>query len=311
MYSIGVDLGGTKILTGVLDEQGTLHHTLEVPTMATDGPDAVIHRIRGTVDQMLHRVGHANVIGIGIGAPGPLNPHTGTVLGPPNLPGWDHIPLRDKLHEVYGLPVYLENDANAAAIAEHRFGAGQGSRQMVYITVSTGIGGGVVVDGQVRQGAAGGFAEIGHMIVDPAGARCHCGNRGCLEAVASGTAIARMASEAFRRDLTAEQVAELAARGDKKARQVLDTAFSYLGIGLVNIVNLYDPDLIVIGGGVARIGPPLFDALHEAVLHNYFRQSYGMDVPIVPAHLGTKAGVIGAAALPWLACRTAVDSHPC
>ncbi|WP_067932764.1 ROK family protein [Alicyclobacillus kakegawensis] len=301
MYSIGVDLGGTKILTGVLDEQGTLQHTLELPTMAADGPDAVIRRMRDTIDRMLDRVGRANVIGIGIGAPGPLNPHTGMVLGPPNLPGWDQIPLRDELHEVYGLPVYLENDANAAAVAEHRFGAGQGSLQMVYITVSTGIGGGVVIDGQVRQGAAGGFAEIGHMIVDPDGARCNCGNRGCLEAVASGTAIARMASEAFGRALTAEQVAELAMRGDNKAQQVLDTAFYYLGIGLVNIVNLYDPDLIVIGGGVARIGQPLFAALLQALGSNYFRRSYGMDVPIVPAQLGAKAGVIGAAALPWLA----------
>ncbi|WP_026962136.1 ROK family protein [Alicyclobacillus herbarius] len=305
MYSIGVDLGGTKILTGVLDEQGELHHTLEVPTLAARGPEAVIQRIRSTVDEMLNRVGRANVLGLGVGAPGPLNPHTGTVLGPPNLPGWDCIPLRDELQAVYGLPVYLENDANAAAVAEHRFGAGQGSRNMVYITVSTGIGGGVVIDGQVRQGAAGGFAEIGHMIVDPSGVPCNCGNRGCLEAVASGTAIARMATEAFGRGLTAQEVADLAAGGNAKARQVLDTAFRYLGIGVVNIVNLFDPDLIVIGGGVARIGQPLFDAIHEALMHNDFRRNYGMDVPIVPARLGTKAGVIGAAALPWLASEQA------
>jgi glucokinase len=301
VYSIGVDLGGTKICTGVLDEQGTLLHSLEIPTLAEGGPDAVIARIRQTIDEVLDRYAQDEIAGIGVGAPGPLNPHTGMVLGPPNLPGWDSIPLRDELRQMYSLPVYLENDANAAAVAEHRYGAGVGSRHMVYITVSTGIGGGVVIDGQVRQGAAGGFAEIGHTIVDPAGARCRCGNRGCLEAVASGTAIARMGSEVYQRPVTAEQVAEWAAAGDAKAQQVLDTAFRYLGIGLINVVNLFDPDLIVIGGGVARIGQPLFGALRQALRSNYFRKSYGMDVPIVPAQLGSKAGVIGAAALPLLA----------
>jgi glucokinase len=299
VYSIGVDLGGTKICTGIIDEQGVLVHSHETPTLAEKGPEAVIERIKATIDAALEQARGTEVAGIGIGAPGPLNPYRGVVLGPPNLPGWDEIPLAKMIHEAYKLPVYLENDANAAAIAEHRFGAGKGTQQMVYITVSTGIGAGVVVDGQVRQGATGAFGELGHIIVDPDGPPCSCGNRGCLEAVASGTAIARMAREVYGKPITAKEVAALAEDGDQTAQQILDKAFRFLGLGLVNAVNLFDPEVIVVGGGVAQIGDPLFNVLRECVAANRFHHA-SANIRVVPAQLGTKAGVIGAAAIPLI-----------
>jgi glucokinase len=282
-----------------MDEQGALVFAHETPTRAEEGPEAVIGRIKATIDMALEHARGTAIAGIGIGAPGPLNPYRGVVLGPPNLPGWDEIPLAKEIQEAFSLPVYLENDCNAAAIAEHRFVAGKGTRHMVYITVSTGIGAGVVVDGTVRQGATGAFGEIGHIIVDPDGPPCPCGNRGCLEAVASGTAIARMAREIYGQSISAKEVAALAEQGDATAKQILETAFHFLGIGLVNAVNLFDPEVIVVGGGVAQIGDPLFKVVRERVAANRFHHS-SANVKVVPAELGTKAGVIGAAAIPLL-----------
>ena len=299
MYSIGVDVGGTKICTGIMDETGTLIQSLEVPTLAVEGPEAVIRRIKDTILAMFQHVSREYILGIGIGAPGPLNPHTGTIQDPPNLPGWDGIRLPEMIQNDVSLPVYLDNDANAAAVAEHRYGAGAGAKNMVYVTVSTGIGAGVVVDGRVRQGATGSFGEIGHTIIQPDGPLCTCGNRGCLEALASGTAIQRKAREVFGCDMTAKEVAELAATGEARAQSILDVTFRYLGIGLVNLVNLFDPEVMVIGGGLSQIGEPMFRALREALSANRFHPT-PTNTRLCAAQLGTKAGVIGAASLPFV-----------
>lgn len=299
MYSIGVDLGGTKILTGLVNDTGVIERTVEVPTGASEGPDAVIERIVRSVQEVKGAVPNEHLYGIGIGAPGPLNPKDGVVLSPPNLPGWDNIPLRDRVGQRFGLPCFLENDANAAALAEHRFGAGQGTTDMIYITVSTGIGAGLILDGKLYHGSGGFAGEVGHIVVDTNGPVCTCGNTGCLEAVSSGTAIAREASIVFGRQCTAKEVAELAEQGNQDAITILDRAFAYLGAGIVSLVNLFNPSKIVIGGGVSHTGDAMFRQLSAAVQEKAFEAPRSM-VTIVPAQLGVNSGMLGGATLPML-----------
>jgi glucokinase len=297
MYSIGIDLGGTKIATALCNESGEIIWRTEVSTQATAGPQAVMARMVASAREAQQQAGQDKIVGIGIGAPGPLNPKTGIVAAPPNLPGWDEIYLVNDFERVMGLPTHLENDANAAALAEWFLGAGCKVDNMFYITVSTGIGSGAVVDGKVRHGTTGAFAELGHMVIDMNGPRCNCGNHGCLEAFASGTAISRMAREQLGVDWGADQLAAAAERGNSKAQSILEQAYHALGIGIMNVVNLFDPSIIVVGGGVSRIGDPLFRALNRAVHENRFRPA--SNIPVVPARLGTDAGVIGAALLPF------------
>jgi len=299
MYTIGIDLGGTKIATALADDNGHIVKRVEVPTHAAEGPDAVIERMADTARKVMAGVQTRGIVGVGIGAPGPLNPRTGMVLGPPNLPGWNVIPLQQRMEALLELPVVIDNDANVAAIAECRLGAGHGAENMLYVTVSTGIGGGVIMDGSIRHGASGLAAEIGHIIVDVNGPLCNCGNRGCLEAVASGTAIRRLAQERLGQAWGAREVAAAAASGDGLAASLLDDAFRWLGIGLINAVQLFDPAVIVIGGGVAQIGQPMFDTLQQVLDGNLFRTG-SPAVRVVPAALGTQSGVIGAALLPWM-----------
>jgi glucokinase len=300
MYSIGVDLGGTKICTGLLNEAGNLVASVEVPTEAQYGPQHVMDRIYETIRKILDQVNREALAGIGIAAPGPLDYKTGVLLSPPNLPGWDRIPLRDIIAEKTGLSTYLDNDANAAAIAEYLYGAGERAENMVYVTVSTGIGAGLILDGKIRRGQTGSSAEVGHMIIEVDGTPCLCGNKGCLEVLASGTAIARTASDVYGKPLNTKQVVDLANQGDDKARQILDYAFHALGIGMLNVVNLFDPSVIVIGGGVSQIGEPLFRAVRAELAANLFRAASLHPVQVVPARLGTRAGVIGAGALSFL-----------
>jgi glucokinase len=300
LYGIGVDLGGTKICTGVVNESGKLLFSTEVSTDARDGLTAVLGRIFSTIEYVMQRVDRRQFLGIGIAAPGPLDYHKGELLSPPNLPGWDAVPLRDIVSERFGLPTYLDNDANAATVAEHLFGAGERADNMVYVTVSTGIGAGLVMDGRLRRGHTGSAAEVGHMIVQQDGPKCNCGNKGCLEAVASGTGIARRAKEVYGKELSAKEVVTLANQGDGAAEKILDDAFHALGIGMVNVVNLFDPSVIVIGGGLSQIGDMLFEPVRLEVANNRFRGTAASKVRVVPARLGTKAGVIGAGVLPML-----------
>ncbi|GMA65032.1 ROK family protein [Alicyclobacillus fastidiosus] len=297
MYSIGVDLGGTKILTGLVDESGVIYKTVECPTAAQQGPDAVIDQLIRSIDEVAGSVERKEICGIGIGAPGPLNPVTGVVLSPPNLPGWDNIPLRQIIEAKCGLPTFLENDANVAALAEHRFGAGRGVEDMVYITVSTGVGAGLILNGRLYGGAGGYAGEVGHTVVDTNGRLCDCGNRGCLEAVASGTAIARKAEQVFQRPMSAKDVAIMAENGSLEAKAILDEAMHYLGMGIVSIVNVFNSSRIVIGGGVSRIGDAMFEPLRHAVRELAFPAPAAM-VEIMPAELGLNSGLLGGAALP-------------
>lgn len=307
---IGVDLGGTKIASALVDADMRMIDRVTVATMPGEGPDAVIGRMLGTVQDLTTRHGYdvGDARAIGIGCPGPLDHKTGTVLDAPNLM-WKDVSVAGPMAEITGRPVYLENDANVAALAENRMGAGRGARHMMYVTVSTGIGSGLILDGKLYVGAAGAAGELGHVTMLADGPLCGCGNRGCLESLASGTAIARRAREiatrpggegilkAARGDISAidaRLVASAATAGDAAAAAIMRVAFEYLGIAIANVVNLLNLDMVVIGGGVARVGNVLFDTVRRLVELRSFA-CMAREVRVVPASLGADAGALGAA----------------
>jgi len=310
---IGIDLGGTKISTALIDSAGTIITHDYRETRATEGQKAVIERMLDAARRVMAQAGvnQAQVAAAGIGAPGPLDVEAGVVVAPPNLPGWDRVPLRRLIENRLGITTFLENDANAAALGEHRFGAGRGVEHMIYVTASTGIGGGLILNGRLYHGASGMAGEIGHITIIPYGPLCGCGNRGCLEALAAGTAIARQARARVARGaptliadlaggdperVTAKLVAEAASQGDVEAQEVLAEAMHYLGIGMANLVNLFNPQLIVIGGGLTNIGEMLFGPVQRAIDRRAL-PTLAQGVRVVRAELGDNAGVLGAAAV--------------
>lgn len=311
-YLAGVDLGGTKILTVLADSDGGIAAEIEVPTEAGGGYAHVLDRIAATVEAVCRQAGvpWEVVAAVGAGAPGPLDSRTGVIHQAPNL-GWRDVPFGDDLAARLGRPVYLENDANLGALGEYTFGAGRGSADMVFVTVSTGIGGGLILRGGIYSGAGGGAGEIGHIKVVPDGPRCGCGARGCLEAVASGTAIARRARELIAAGagtavlqqaggdperVTAGTVAAAARAGDPEARSILDEAVGYLGTGLAAVLNLLNPELVVLGGGVMKSADLLWDTLDRVLRAQALDTAYRR-VRLVQGVLGGRAGALGAVAL--------------
>ncbi len=243
-------------------------------------------------------------------AAGPLDLGRGVVTTPPNLPGWRDVPLRDMLRRAFGLPVLLENDANAQGYGEYRFGAGKGARHLLFVTVSTGIGGGIVLDGRIYHGASGAAGEVGHLPLDPAGPPCGAGHPGDLEAMASGLAIAREAETALQqgrcpvlarlagegREVTAETVTEAALLGDAGAIGIIQRAGRYLGMGLAGLVNVLNPDTVVLGGGLTNIGDLYLAPAREELARRAFPQALA-DVRVAIGSLGEQAGALGAVAL--------------
>jgi glucokinase len=311
-YVAGVDLGGTKILTVLANEAGDILAEVEVATEPEQGYGAVLDRITETVLRACGQAGVrvGQVAAVGAGAPGPLDPATGVIHQAPNL-GWREAPFRDNLAERLGRPVFLENDANLGALGEYTFGAGRGCNEMVFVTVSTGIGGGLIRRGEISGGAGGGAGEIGHIKVVPDGPRCGCGDRGCLEAVASGTAIARRARELIAggagagiaariggeaEKVTAATVSAAAGAGDPEARAILDEAARYLGLGLATVLNLLNPELLVLGGGVMRSGRQFWEPMESSLREHSLESAYRR-VSLVPAALGGRMGAMGAVAL--------------
>ncbi|MEJ2560635.1 MAG: ROK family protein, partial [Anaerolineae bacterium] len=297
-HYIVVDLGGTQIRAALATSPNRLYQTIRMETLADQGPDVVIRRLESAVRQVAGET-WADVDAIGIVSPGPLDPWLGVILEAPNLPGWENLPLKDRLSSSLNRPVVLGNDANFAALAEQRFGAGQGKRHMIYITVSTGIGGGVIIDDKLLLGVGGLAAEVGHMTLEPYGPLCTCGNRGCLEALASGPAIARDARDRIAagqassilplaeddpQRITAELVGRAATQGDPLAIELLQQAGFYIGVGIVNLMNLFNPGIIVIGGGVSQVGNLLFEPIRQTVQAR-IGHFYWENCPIVPAAL--------------------------
>ncbi|RWL95820.1 MAG: ROK family protein [Mesorhizobium sp.] len=306
--ALAFDLGGTELRSALVERSGDVVARVSEPTLAGAGSEAVISQIIALAGKLLKEHPRAKVVGIGMCAPGPLDPKAGIVIGPPTLSGWHNVPMIDILSRQFGLPVRLENDANAAALGEWRFGAGRSAGSLVFVTVSTGIGGGVIADGHIYHGRRGLAAEIGHMTITGEGDRCFCGNVGCFEAVASGTALGRRATRLtapgdgslLRRlsndgDVSARHVIEAARTGDAAARDLVEAEAKWLGIGFTNLLHLYSPEVIVMGGGLAN-GFDLLAPGIRATIEERAMQAY-RDVPIVPAELGDRAGLVGAASL--------------
>lgn len=309
---LGIDLGGTKILTAIVDPAGNMLSRDHSVTPAAKGPDAVIQSILNSVNHALKQsaVSPASLRAVGVGAPGLSNPETGVLFTSPNLPGWQDVPLREIIEKSLGKRAYLINDANAAALGELYFGAATGARNFIYITVSTGIGGGIVIDEKIYTGTLGISGEVGHMTINDQGPLCNCGNRGCWETLASGTALAREARREIQEGavttlleyaggdlekVTAEGIHKAAQGGDGLARRLIERTGYYLGVGLANLINLFNPELIVIGGGMSNIGDMLLKPAFLEAGRRAFKQSYAA-VRFAQAELGRNSGVLGAAA---------------
>ncbi len=312
---IGIDVGGTKVAGGLVTQKGRLVESQVVPTHADKGFRRSYAQITHLVDRLLRAAGGAkNVKGIGICAPGPLNPKTGVVLNPPNLPGWRNIQLARQVTKEFGLPARVENDANAAGLAEVLFGAAVGYKDVFYVTVSTGIGTGIIIDRKIYHGKNGIAGEGGHVSIDfHSPYRCGCGTYGCIEALAAGPGMARRARVMLEQEHSArsalrelvgghsEQITPLmiqqaAQQGDRVAKAVLDETGFYLGVWLAGMITLFDPEAIVIGGGVARIGKPLFDKIRETI-PGHTINGFAAKTPILPAKLHNNVGVYGAASV--------------
>jgi glucokinase len=293
---LGLDIGGTKLAAGVVDDSGRVHSFLVTPSEAARGPEEMLPRLFELGRRAVEESDLA-IEAVGIGCGGPLDAAKGLLLSPPHLPGWRDVPVTALAEQVFGRPATLENDATAAAAAEHRYGAGVGVRNMIYLTLSTGVGGGIVVDGRLYRGAVGNGGELGHVTVDWHGRECRgCGRRGCLEAYVSGTSIAERSREAGLPYATAEEVAATARAGDAPAVAVWDETVEALACGLTSIVNLFEPELVVVGGGVARAGEQLLGPARAWVLEHAMGPAGGA-VRIVAAALGDQVGVVGAAAI--------------
>ena len=303
---IGVDLGGTQIRVARLDENLQILQREKTLTKDEEGLDATLNRIK----ELIHKVlpdDDTKVAGIGVSAPGPLNPETGVIVRPPNLKGWVDVPLADILNEEFNVPVFVGNDANVAALAETVLGAARGYRHVIYITVSTGIGSGIIIDGHLLLGKAGLAAEAGHVpiVVDD-------GVVSSLEKEAAGTALAQKArimlengTESIMYDMVegdfdkvdAVIINEAAKQGDALALGIVERAGFIIGLGVTALLHLFNPEIIVIGGGVSKIGDLLFDTIHETVQEHALDEEYWKNLKIVSAELGGNVSVIGAATL--------------
>ena len=313
-YVIGMDVGGTKILATVVDRDGQIVAEAKSKTRAKTGPDAVIERMAETARQAASKAGidWTQVKGLGIGAPGPIDPDKGIVYHPPNLPGWDEIALGPRLSAALDVPACLQNDVNLGTLGEYALGAGRGTKDMVGIFVGTGVGGGLILDGKLRSGFRHAAAEVGHMIILADGPVCGCGKRGCLESVASRTAIERdirLGIAAGRESLIPQMVktkrgigsgvlAKALRAGDPLVCEVLGKAQWYLGLLTASIVNLIDPEMVVFGGGVVEaLGEAFLEPIRTTARQYYIQQTGADQIRIVAGELGDYAGVLGAAVL--------------
>ncbi len=290
-----VDIGGTKIAAGAISEDGKVLASAEIPTLPSDGFASAMQRTKA----MLHELAiTANVTfeGIGVACPGPLDPRTGIIEEVGTLGGWQGGNLAQELGGEFHVHAAVENDADAAALAEAKWGAGKGSSHLIYITVSTGIGGGIILNGQLYRGVNGAHPELGHQIIDPSGPLCYCKARGCWESLASGSSIAAWMQEQapLATPRTGQEIASLAEKGDPIALRAMEREGYYLGLGLANIITLFTPDTIVLGGGVMKSSHLFFDRTLE-VVHEVCTQVPLKDTLITAAALGSVTGLAGAA----------------
>ncbi len=307
---IGVDIGGTKVAAALVSGAGEISHRTRLPMVCTRDAAAGFDAVKAAIAAIYAAAPEASIQGIGMCAPGPLDPNTGVVLNPPNVPCWRNFPLAAEVEKEFQVPARVGNDANAAGLAEATWGAGAGYRNVFYATLGTGIGTGFILDRQIYQGRTGSAAEGGHMSIDYRGPVCNCGKRGCIETLASGPAIAQHAREKLAaggtsavldlagrvEEIRAEHVGEAFRLGDSLAREVLQETAFLLTVWLGNIVDLLEPDVIVVGGGVADLMSSLFPRMRTDLPEWCLNQRAG-EIPLVLAHYGADAGIAGAASL--------------
>ena len=312
-YVVGIDIGGTKLATVVADKNGNILNKVRKPTNSDQGPEFAIQ----TLFQMIYMViqdvelNEQDISGIGVSCGGPLDTITGIVYSPPNLPGWDAFPLKDRLEDEFNIHTVIENDANASALAEFRFGGGKGYNVVLYMTMSTGIGGGIVINGEIFHGANDSAGEVGHQILLPNGPQCGCGKRGCLEALCSGPSIARRAKESVEINsdslilslvnndldsIKSEHVIEAAKHGDALAIQLVDVTAYYMGWGIANLVNIINPDIVLLGTIAIAAGDLLLNPIRKTVADLAMTRPVEI-VKIMPAELGESLGDMAAISL--------------
>jgi len=314
---IGVDIGGTKIASGIISAAGKLKKSVVLPTLAGKGADASMQQVFDSIDDLLSgsKIDKKKIKGIGVCAPGPLDPVKGIVHNPPNLPGWKEVPLASLVKKRFKIATKLENDANAAAMAEMVWGAAKGYKNVFYVTVSTGIGTGIIIDGKIYHGKNGLAGEGGHMTInyDAKDDVCGCGQIGCAEALASGPHTVRRLKAKLEKDpkivtsivdlvdgdmdkVTMRTIAEAAGKKDKLALKTIKEQGEILGIWLGSMINILDPEIIVIGGGVSLIGEFLFKEIRRSA-HAHTINIFASKTPIVQAHLKKNVGIFGAASV--------------
>ncbi|MGB6675396.1 MAG: ROK family protein [Terriglobales bacterium] len=312
---VGVDIGGTKVAAGLVDREGAIKSQTRTPMVANREAGEGLAAVISAIDALFAQDAKARTLirGIGICAPGPLDPHTGVVVNPPNVPCWRNFPLAAEVAKIYDVPVKVENDANAAALAEAIWGSGRGFHHIFYATIGTGIGTGLVCDKRIYNGRTGAAGEGGHMSIDYNGPRCGCGKPGCIEILAAGPAIARRARAKLAADqssgskildrakgnidaVTSEMVGHAYAAGDPLAKEILQETVKLLALWLSNIVDLLEPDVMIIGGGVAAMLNPFFGDLSKWLVE-YCVNSRSQEIPLLKAYYGADAGIAGGAAL--------------
>ncbi len=309
---MGVDIGGTKVAAGLVNARGEILYKTRVPMIATGEGAAGLSAVRQAIDGVLAANPGKEIAGIGVTSPGPLDPRTGVVINPPNLPCWRNFPLADEIRRAYNRPVLVDNDANAAGLAEALWGAGRGYRCVFYATIGTGIGTGITFDGNIWHGRTGAAAEGGHLSIDYRGPRCGCGKQGCIEALASGPAIAVRArtkvvpgadggamlklAKGDPAAITGEIVGEAWRAGDPTAAEVLCETADLLAVWLGNVIDLLEPDIIVVGGGVGELISNWFSHIQE-ILPRWSINQRCAEIPVLLAKYKADAGIAGSAAL--------------
>jgi glucokinase len=307
---IGVDIGGTKVAAGLVTKAGEILYQTRTPMVANDAT-AGLAAVLSAIDSVRNSSKANSIAGIGICAPGPLDPRTGVVVNPPNLPGWRNFPLAAEVSKVYSVPVRVDNDGNAAALAEALWGAGRGFHIVFCATIGTGIGTGIVFDGHIYHGRTGAAAEGGHNTIDYRGPRCGCGKLGCIEAFAAGPYIARRAAEKVKAGrtsaildlaggcpdrITTEMIGKAYAAGDALAKEILQETALFLTVWLGNMIDLLDPDVLIIGGGAGAMMQPFFGEIRDN-LPEWCINTHCQEIPLLLAHYGGDAGIAGGAAL--------------
>ena len=308
--AIGVDLGATTVKTGIVRPDGRILYQNKFPTRGGDGPDAVVRQIVASVEDARAKAGTGRILGLGIGSPGVVDDQ-GVVKAPPNMRDWEEVPLAAMLGEVFSFPVAVENDANCAAIAESRFGAGRDHPNFLFVIWGTGVGGGIILNRKIYRGPTGGAGEIGHIVIDYKGLPCNCGSRGCVEAYVGQRYLSRRTAERLGEfpwsrilhyagnDATKIEPLHLslaAQEGDPLAQEILYEAGQLLGVAIASVMNTMDLRVSIIGGGVSAVGDSVFEAMEQSVRSRVLKP-LRTDIRVIRAQLGNDAGILGAAGL--------------